>query len=242
MNNQEEVKVDNRYVDPKTGSGYIPSSSGNMDFTIALVFGILLIVIVGGGILLLTNEDVKDFISDGFDEIVESFEESFEDDYYDEDYEDDYYDEYEDELEDNYNDNLSYSIEDFKEIKASDIARESTNQIIVLWIGRQSCSYCKIYAPVIEEVADEFDVTVRYIDLEKIVNFKVAQPYISDQVAFDTISNLTGLGEWETFAEENVGATPLTLIIKNNEVIGGVAGYVVESVLTDVFVDAGLRK
>ena len=74
--NNKEIK-DNHYIDPKTGSGYIPAGKGNMDFSIALVIVIILVAIVGGGILLFTNEDVKE----GFNDFIEGFVDAFEDDY-----------------------------------------------------------------------------------------------------------------------------------------------------------------
>lgn len=243
MNNQENNK-NNNYINPKTGSGYVPAGKGSMDFSIAILLGFIIVGIIGGGILLFTNEDIRYYIEEGIEEIVESFEDT--DDYYYDDYEDDYYDEYGDdyydEEDDYYLDDLQYSIRAFKEIDARDIKTESVDKTIVVWIGRQNCSYCKLYAPVIEEVADEFDIVARYIDLAKIIDFSGNYAEVSDQIALNIISNLQGTGEWAGFAEENVSGTPLTLIIRNNEVIGGISGYTQENELIDVFLDAGLRK
>lgn len=228
--NNKEIK-DNHYIDPKTGSGYIPAGKGNMDFSIALVIVIILVAIVGGGILLFTNEDVKE----GFNDFIEGFVDAFEDDY------DDYLDDYEDEKEDKDNDYGSYSIKAFKEIRAGDVYNESNGKTIVLWIGRQSCGFCAIYAPVIEDVADDYDIVARYIDLGKIINFNVSEPYVSDQNAYNLLKNLSGEGKWQYFASDNINATPLTLIIRDNQVIGGVSGFVGEETLEDVFNAAGLR-
>lgn len=240
-NKDNKNVVDSHYIDPKTGSGYVPAGKGNMDFSIALVIGIILVAIVGGGILLFTNEDVKE----GFNDFIEGFVDAFEDDY-EEDEDEDYIDDYEDKKEDKEdkyddNDHVSYSIKGFKEIKASDIYNESKGKTIVLWIGRQSCGFCAIYAPVIEDVADDYDIVARYIDLGKIINFNVSQPYISDQDSYNLLENLSGSGEWQYFASENINATPLTLIIRDNKVIGGVSGFVGEDVLEGIFNAAGLR-
>ena len=104
------------------------------------------------------------------------------------------------------------------------------------------CGYCAMYAPVMENVTSDFGIVARYIDLEKIINFNVLEPYIEDDIAFTILSNLSGKGKWMNFARDNIGGTPLTLIIKDNQVIGGVSGYVEESGLTKTFIDAGLRK
>lgn len=225
MNNQENKNVnDSNYIDSKTGSGYVSAGNNNMDFSVALVIGFLVITILGGMIFLFTNDDIKDLFS--LEDIVETFEDLFEEDYYDYDYT---YD-------------TQYSVSEFKEINARNIEIESRDNIIVLWIGRQTCGYCKLYAPVIEEVVDEFDMEAYYIDLGKIIDFETSSPYITDQTAYDIISNLNGSGEWYGFAAQNINGTPLTLIIKDNEVIGGVAGFVSEGNLTGIFFDAGLTK
>ena len=124
----------------------------------------------------------------------------------------------------NYEETVAYDTSAFKEITPSDISKESKGKTIVVWVGRQSCGYCSMYAPYIKQAADNYGITAHYIDLAKMVNFNVEQPYITDSDAYKTLSSLTGKGEWETFAKDNVGGTPLTLIIKDGKVIGGVSG------------------
>ena len=74
------------------------------------------------------------------------------------------------------------------------------------------------------------------------IDFSVEQPYITDADEFDTLSNLSGKGEWATFAYDNVGGTPLTLIIKDNKVIGGVNVYTDVDTITAAFKAAGIKK
>lgn len=137
---------------------------------------------------------------------------------------------------------VTYDTSAFKEIEATDIASLSDGEAIVVWVGRQSCGYCAAYAPYIEAAAKEYGITAHYINLANYVNFNVEQPYITNAEEFDTLSNLTGKGEWETFAAKNVGGTPLTLIIKNNKVIGGISGYTETENVVSAFKDAGLKK
>ena len=75
----------------------------------------------------------------------------------------------------------------------------------------------------------------------KIINFNVSEPYVNDQNAYNLLKNLSGEGKWQYFASDNINATPLTLIIRDNQVIGGVSGFVGEETLEDVFNAAGLR-
>lgn len=138
----------------------------------------------------------------------------------------------------------SYDTSSFKEIKAADIASESKNETIVVWIGRQTCGYCAAYAPEIAEAAENYGIQARYIDIAKIVDFVTnpQQPTITDRDAWETITSLSGSGEWATFAKENMGNTPLTLIIKNNKVVGGLDVYTTAENVEEAFADAGLKK
>lgn len=137
-----------------------------------------------------------------------------------------------------------YDTSSFKEISASDIASDSKNDTIVVWIGRQTCGYCAAYAPEIAEAAKNYGIQARYIDIAKIVDFTTnpQQPTITDRTSWDTITNLSGSGEWATFAKDNMGNTPLTLIIKNNKVVGGLDVYTTSDKVEEAFAAAGLKK
>jgi thiol-disulfide isomerase/thioredoxin len=134
----------------------------------------------------------------------------------------------------------TYDTSAFKAIKASEIKNASKSETIVVLIARQGCSYCSYYAPVITKVAKDFGITVRYIDLATIVDF--SQRLITDEEAYDTLSNLQGSGEWKDFAKNNITGTPLTLIIKNNKVVGGIGGYTEADGVETAFKAAGLKK
>lgn len=134
----------------------------------------------------------------------------------------------------------TYDTSAFKAIKASEIKNASKSETIVVLIARQGCSYCSYYAPVITKVAKDFGITVRYIDLATIVDF--SQRLITDEEAYDTLSNLQGSGEWKDFAKNNITGTPLTLIIKNNKVVGGIGGYTEADGVEAAFKAAGLKK
>lgn len=141
--------------------------------------------------------------------------------------------------------NYTYDTSAMKEITAADIASESKKETIVVVIGRQGCSACANYVPIITEVAKEYNITVRYIDLAKIIEFTETGNYVSDKEAFNTLIALTGNDEWKTFVNDNITGTPLTIIIKNNKVIGGVPGYYgaeTENTIKDAFDAAGLKK
>lgn len=139
-------------------------------------------------------------------------------------------------------DSASYSTDDFKEISASGISSESKNETIVIMIGRQGCGYCAAYAPIITATAKEFGITVRYIDLAKIIDFSSNPATIIDNTSYNTLINLSGSGEWKDFAKNGMGGTPLTLIVKNNKVVGGIQGSAYAEDVEEAFTNAGLSK
>lgn len=135
----------------------------------------------------------------------------------------------------------SYDTSKFSEIVAADIKELSNGKTIVVWIGRQGCGWCSYFAPVMEEAASSVGFTPYYIDLGKIVDFSLAQPTITDGTAWDTLTGLSGSGSWATFASKNMGGTPLTLVIKNNKVVGGQNGYSDAETLKTALKAAGIK-
>lgn len=134
----------------------------------------------------------------------------------------------------------TYDTSAFKEISASDIKSESKGQTIVVLLARQGCSYCAAFAPIITQVAENYGVTIRYLDYSKIVN--VEQSAIADQQAYNTIKNLKGVNDWDGFGETALGGTPNTLFIKDNKIIYGINGYNEQAVVESAFEAAGFSK
>jgi len=136
-----------------------------------------------------------------------------------------------------------YDISSFTKIKPTELTTLSQGKKIVVWIGRQGCSYCSLYAPTIKSVTKDLGIKAYYIDLAQLVEFNVPQPYVSDEEEYGILVNLKGDGEWDGYAAEYVGGTPLTLIIRDNKVVGGLSGYT-DSVanILNVFDKAGVKK
>lgn len=134
----------------------------------------------------------------------------------------------------------TYDTSGLDEIKATDIEKESDGETIVVVVARQGCSYCADYMPVITKVAEEHDVTVKYIDFGKIIDFSSSQPTISDSESYEALSNLEGTGDWEDFADVVITGTPNTMFIKDNKIIYGINGSQSEDVIETAFKEAGL--
>ena len=134
-----------------------------------------------------------------------------------------------------------YDTTPFKEIKGTDIAKESEGKTIVVFIGRQTCGYCAIYAPIITKVSDDYDFRVRYIDLEKLVDIYSPTWEVTDQESYDDLVNLKTTPGYEIFMDD-LGSTPMTIVIRDNKIIGGVVGYVEEETLIQTLKDSGFIK
>lgn len=135
----------------------------------------------------------------------------------------------------------NYSTDGFTEITASQISTLSKTDTIVVWIGRQGCSYCAAYQPYIEEAGNNFGIPIYYMDFAKFVDVNTWT--VSDEEAWDIINNLEGAtDEWDGFAKEGIKGTPLTLIIKKNKVVGGISGYTTTDEIEKAFTAAGISK
>lgn len=132
----------------------------------------------------------------------------------------------------------SYDTSSFKTIMPSDIKKESKNETIVVLWARQSCGYCVAYAPIITEVAKEHNVTLRYINMESIVDMATWNP--SNEKEYSILENLEGTGEFKDFAKEAIEGTPGTFFIKNNKIIYGIIGYVEKATVEEAFKKVGL--
>lgn len=133
-----------------------------------------------------------------------------------------------------------YDTSAFETIKASNIASLSENSPIVLMIGRSSCYWCIEYAPVLASVSNELNFTAKYIDLESLIDITTGE--VIDTDSYNYLYNLSADIEYETFMEENFGATPLTIVIFQNKITKAIAGYVDETTLKSTLRDIGFSN
>ena len=134
-----------------------------------------------------------------------------------------------------------YDTTPFKEIVGKDILEESKDDTIVVLVARQSCGYCALYAPVITKVSEDYNFTIRYVDLEKVIDVYSPNWDVIDQESYNAMVSLPTIAGYETFMDD-FGATPMTVVIKNGKIIGGVVGYVEEDTLIKALKDSGFLK
>lgn len=134
-----------------------------------------------------------------------------------------------------------YDTSIFKKVSPSELASLSNGKTIVVWIGRQGCGYCSLYAPRIHSVGKSYNVPIYYIDLATIFDFTSAQVTIKDQTAYDTMINFQTDNE-NSDVLDDFGATPMTLFIKDNKIVGDIIGAMDESQIEQTFKDEGFKK
>lgn len=118
--------------------------------------------------------------------------------------------------------NTVYDVSMFEEINAKDIKSKTKKDIKLIYIGRESCGWCAAFLPNLWNAQEDYDFTTLYIDIAKIIDFETGA--VTDQKSFDILNNLTGKG-YESYMNENLGATPMILIMKNNKIIKATTGY-----------------
>ena len=101
----------------------------------------------------------------------------------------------------------------------------NSDKPFALVIAQTTCSYCHEFAPIIDEYALNNDIPVYIIYLDKISS--------------DEVNELTSLAY---FNENSNWGTPLTLGIKNKEVVANISGYTDdESRIDEFFETLGLK-
>lgn len=96
-----------------------------------------------------------------------------------------------------------------KEISYNDYEElvDSEKAFLVV-IAKQGCSYCEMYAPILEEVAKDEEILINYIDLTT---------FSEEEVNELTTNN--------AYLKKNNWGTPTTLLMVGEEVIDSLSGY-----------------
>ena len=118
--------------------------------------------------------------------------------------------------------NTNYDVSMFREITASDIESETKDKLQVIYVGRETCGWCAAFLPNLWQAQEEYGYETLYVDIAKIIDF--SNNSISDQTSYDVMMKLTG-DNYENYMEENFGATPMILVMKDNKIVNAQTGY-----------------
>lgn len=136
----------------------------------------------------------------------------------------------------------SYDVSAFTKIKPSELSTISQGKKIVVWIGRQGCSYCSLYAPTIKNVTKDLGIKAYYIDLGAMYDASSGEWQLVDEEGYNTITNLQKANEDMQELMNDFGATPMTLVIKDNTVVNGAMGAVGKEDLSKILEEEGFKK
>jgi predicted bacteriocin transport accessory protein len=130
----------------------------------------------------------------------------------------------------------------YKTVKGSELAELSKGKKIVVWIGRQGCSYCSLYAPTIKSVGKDLGITIHYIDLAAMYDTTQYKWVLTDQASYDAITGMETTNDEAASVMEDFGSTPMTIIVEDGKVIGGVVGAVDKTTVKETLTNAGIKK
>lgn len=135
--------------------------------------------------------------------------------------------------------NTNYDVSMFKEIEAEDLKDETKGKLRVVYIGRETCGWCAAFLPNLWTAQEDYKFETLYIDIAKIIDFSNGN--IIDQDEYNTLSSLTGK-EYENYMKENLGATPMILIMKDNKIVGAQTGYSEYENFETILNNAGIKN
>lgn len=103
-----------------------------------------------------------------------------------------------------------YDVSLFKEIDSSEFVKLfNDSKLSVVYMGREDCTYCVQFAPLLKQTVEEYDYTLHYIDINKV-------PYGSEEARL--------IQELDPFLEESFGTTPLLVFIKDGKILDELVG------------------
>lgn len=94
----------------------------------------------------------------------------------------------------------------------------------VIYIGRPTCGHCVAQKPIMENIAFEYDVTINYLN--------------TDELDEDGINKLVSSND---YFSEGFG-TPLTLIVRNNEIVDKAVGETSKTDMVNMFKNNSIIK
>lgn len=134
----------------------------------------------------------------------------------------------------------SYDTSAFTKVTAQELEKLSKGKKIIVWIGRQGCGYCSDYVPTITQIGEDFGETIYYLDLADMFDFSGEEVSLLDEEAYNIMMDFATDEDNEDVMEE-FGATPMTLIIKNNKIIGSFTGALDSETVTETLEEEGFK-
>ncbi len=100
------------------------------------------------------------------------------------------------------------------------ISEKKDNLIL---IARPTCSYCQQFIPILEEIIDEYKITINYFDTDALSQDEVSEFYKSASL----------------FSSSNFG-TPAMIVTNDKKIVKSSIGYMEKEATVEWLKDAGL--
>lgn len=132
-----------------------------------------------------------------------------------------------------------YDVSSFNEIKPSDIDKFEKNQIYVIFIGCDKSSLSRDMIPVYRDIQNEYGYVTQYIDILNVIDLYGNKIVNEDELNY--LKNMKKVQEQSKVFDE-IGRTPLTLFVKNREIIDSYLGYADYDTFISILNRVGLEK
>ena len=233
-NNQNQMQLNDynnsKYIDKRTGTGYVSASSNTMDFPILVVLITLVVTIIGGIFLVASNSEFLDTIDEAWDSFVEEIIDDFEyDDVDDYDVE---YDEYD-----------TYDMSEQVVIRPNQIFPLSLNKTIVVWIGRPHYVYSIEHAKEMIKLKNNYNVDVYHINSDDLITYGDENVRVVNEYQYNILTNLktASNNKFDISTYEFTGH-PLTLVIYNNQIVEDFPTFTDYRMVSDVLIKYGITR
>lgn len=115
----------------------------------------------------------------------------------------------------------------------------NSKKTYVLYIGKSSCGACVSFLPRLNQVADEYGVTIQYLDINNVAKDSEGYNDLVKKMNFETTVTNNGKEQKGTFGEF-LGYTPMTVIIQKGKQVDGAIGAIGVEALQAVFDEYGI--
>lgn len=125
--------------------------------------------------------------------------------------------------------NIEYDVSMFDTVdsnKVVDLFDSEKTQVI--YIGRSTCGYCVQFLPVLQKAQEDYDYTTKYLDITTVTT--------------EGQSALLAKDNEEKFLENNYGATPVVLLVKDGKLVDGWVGYAEYDTFASFLEENGFKK
>ena len=124
--------------------------------------------------------------------------------------------------------NSDYDVSMFKSVTVEEtLALFDTKGTYLLYVGREDCSACVAYLPILQEAQTNLGYTTYYLNLYDVDTSKTSEATINKllkKFTFKTTAKVSDESKTGTFGDTFWGVTPMTIIIKDGKNVDGLLG------------------